>query len=78
MQLAVEKKVINRSKKLRELSAPFSSFGIRSEMGKIGVVKAMPVKFEKKQQKEKPLDFSSWNMPEQENGVIKCRDHDFL
>lgn len=78
MQLAVEKKIINRSKKLGERSAPFSSLGIRGEPGKIGVVKAMPVKFEKKQQQEKPLDFSSWNMPEQENGVIKCREYDFL
>ena len=41
-------------------------------------IKTMPVKFEKKQKPEKPADFSSWSMPEQEMGVIKCREHDFL
>jgi hypothetical protein len=78
MQLAVEKKVVNRSKKLRELASPFSSFSVSIEPGKTGVVKTMPVKFEKKSQRGKTPDFSGWNMPEQEHGVIKCREHDFL
>lgn len=42
------------------------------------LIKTLPVRFEKKKQAVKEFtDFSTWNMPEQESGVIKCRDHDF-
>lgn len=77
MQLAVEKPITQRPKKIREISPRFSP-GLTNQHGKTGVVKAMPVKFGKKEQHEKTADFSCWNMPEQEMGVIKCREHDFL
>lgn len=77
MQLALEKPIIHRSKKMRQIPPRFSS-ALTSQLDKVGVVKAMPVKFEKKEQHEKNMDFSGWNMPEQETGVIKCREHDFL
>ena len=78
MSLLVEKKIINRPKKIRELTPRFSAFSLTSEPGKTGVVKAIPVNFEKKEQPEKTNDFSGWTMPRQEIGVIKCREHDFL
>lgn len=77
MQLVAEKKIAERPKRIREISSRFSS-DLTSQFGKPGVVKTMPVKFEKKEQPEKTTDFSSWSMPEQEMGVIKCREHDFL
>ena len=77
MQLVIEKKIADRPKRLRDISPRFSS-DFTNQPGKTGVVKTMPVKFEKKEQPEKTTDFSSWSMPEQEMGVIKCREHDFL
>ena len=77
MQLVAEKKIAERPKRIREISSRFSS-GLTNQPGKPAVVKTMPVKFEKKEQPEKASDFSSWSMPDQEMGVIKCREHDFL
>ena len=76
MQIAIEKP-IQHPKRMRKISPLFSS-GLINQFDKAGVIKTMPVKFEKKQQPEKALDFSNWNMPEQEMGVIKCKEHDFL
>jgi len=77
MQIALEKPIAHRPKKVRDISPRFSS-GLTNQLDKVGVVKTMPVKFERKEQLEKTMDFSSWSMPEQEMGVIKCREHDFL
>jgi hypothetical protein len=77
MQLVAEQTPVHPSKRIRKISPRYSS-GFFDEPGEPGVVKTMPVKFSIRQQPEKPADFSSWNMPEQEIGVIKCREHDFL
>ena len=77
MQLVAEQNISNPPKQIRKISPRYSS-GFTIEPGKTGVLKTMPVKFETKQQPGKPADFSSWNMPQQEMGVIKCREHDFL
>jgi hypothetical protein len=77
MQLVAEQNPVHSPKGIRKISPRYSS-GLFNEPGETGVVKTMPVKFNKRQQPEKPADFSSWIMPEQEMGVIKCREHDFL
>ena len=78
MQLLEQKLIVNRAKNKGVVSPLLSKFGHPDLLGTIAVVKKMPVKFEKKPISQKQGDFSSWNMPEQENGVIKCREHDFL
>ncbi len=76
MPLIEEKRIIDRTK--RGHAAPLlTSLGGVDYRVSTAVVKAMPVKFEKKQLVEKPADYSSWNMPLQEDGVIKCREHEF-
>lgn len=77
MQLIEEQGISNRQKNRREILPLLSSINRPDQPGTIAVIKKMPVKFEKKQPAEKRADFSSWNMPVQENGVIKCREHDF-
>ncbi|MGZ5218704.1 MAG: hypothetical protein ACXWV6_13210 [Chitinophagaceae bacterium] len=77
MQLALEKPILHRSKKIRQIPPRFSSAS-PNQLDKVGVIKAMPVIFEKKEQHERKSDFTGWSMPEQETGVIKCREHDFL
>ena len=78
MQLLEEKHVVRRAKNNSVVSAMLSTFSYPDQPANIAVVKKMPVKFEKKPISQKQGDFSSWNMPVQENGVIKCREHDFL
>ncbi len=77
MQLVAEQQIVRPPKEIRKISPRYSA-DFADQPGKTGVIKTMPVKFEKKQKPEKPADFSSWSMPEQETGVIKCREHDFL
>jgi hypothetical protein len=44
----------------------------------MGIVKPIGSKIIKKQSLEKPTEFSTWNLPEQPSGYIKCREHDFF
>jgi hypothetical protein len=76
MLLPAEQKITDRPKEMRKISPRYAA-GFATQPGKTGVVKAMPVKFERKQP-GLPSGFSGWTMPEQEAGVIKCREHDFL
>jgi hypothetical protein len=78
MQLLEQKLIVNRAKNNGVVSPMLSTLCCPDQPGNVAVVKKMPVKFEKKPITQKQGDFSSWNMPVQENGVIKCRDHDFL
>ncbi len=78
MQLLEEKKMKNRQRKVSDNTLRLSSFSLNSEFGKIGIVKTMPVRIEKNERYLKVFDFSSWCMPEQPVGYIKCRKYDFF
>ncbi|RYE20882.1 MAG: hypothetical protein EOP51_16885 [Sphingobacteriales bacterium] len=74
--MPVQQNRLDTPKEMRKISPRYAA-DFTTQPGKTGVVKTMPVKFEKKQP-GLPSGFSGWNMPEQEAGVIKCRNHDFL
>lgn len=74
MQL-IEQRISGRAKNRREILSPVPS--IAGSALPIALIKNLPVKFEKKQAVENRPDFASWNMPEPESGVIRCREHDF-
>ena len=78
MQLLEEKKIVNRQRKVRENPLRLSSFSLNSQFGTTGIVKTMPVRIEKKERFIKVADFSSWCMPVQPEGYIKCRKYDFF
>lgn len=77
MQVLEEKRKLNRQKDPGEPASLFTSICRPGLPGNTAVIKKLPVKFEKKQVFDKPADFSSWSMPAQEEGVIKCRKHEF-
>ena len=78
MQLQL-KKIPNRHGKLRGNSLRLSSFSLINESGKIGIVKTLPLRFEKKERYiKRVVDFSTWCMPEQPIGYIKCKRYDFF
>jgi len=79
MQLLEVKKIASRQGKLRENTLRLSSFSLTNEFGKIGIVKTMPVRNEKKEQFiKRVVDFSTWCMPDQLVGYIKCKKYDFF
>ena len=78
MQLQL-KKNLNRQEKVGENPLRLSSFSITNESGKIGIVKTLPLRFEKKERYiKRVVDFSTWCMPEQAVGYIKCKRYDFF
>lgn len=78
MQLQL-KKIPNRQGKVRENPLRLSSFSLINESGKIGIVKTLPLRFEIKERYiKRVVDFSSWCMPVQADGYIKCRKYDFF
>ena len=78
MQLQL-KKTPNRQGKTRENPLRLSSFSLITESGKIGIVKTLPLRFEKKERYiKRVVDFSTWCMPEQADGYIKCKRYDFF
>lgn len=77
MQLLQENRIANTQRKLRKASLSLSSVNANTP-GKMGIVKPIGSKIIKKQSLEKPTEFSTWNLPEQPSGYIKCREHDFF
>ena len=78
MQLQL-KKTTNPQRKLRVNPLRLSSFSLTNESGKIGIVKNLPLRIEKLERYiKRVVDFSTWCMPEQEVGYIKCKKYDFF
>ncbi|WP_276502752.1 hypothetical protein [Terrimonas pollutisoli] len=78
MQLLQENRIANAPQRLRKASLPLSSVNVNNRAGKMGIVKPIGGKIIKKKNLEKPADFSTWSLPEQASGYIKCREHDFF
>ena len=78
MQLLQENRIVNTQRRLRKTSLSLSSVNANTLPGKMGIVKPIGSKIIKKQSLEKPAEFSTWSLPEQPSGYIKCREHDFF
>ena len=78
MQLLQENRIVNTQRRLRKASLSLSTVNANTRPGKMGIVKPIGSKIIKKQSLEKPTEFSTWNLPEQPTGYIKCREHDFF
>ena len=78
MQLQL-KKILNGQGKVRANPLRLSSFSLIDESGKVGIVKTLPLRFEKKERYiKRVVDFSTWCMPVQAVGYIKCKRYDFF
>ena len=78
MQLLQENRIANTPRKLRKASLILSSVSAGNPAGKMGIIKPIGSKIIKKKNYEKPADYSTWSLPEQASGYIKCREHDFF
>lgn len=78
MPLLRENRAVNMPRRPGKTSLPLSAVDVNGLTRKMGMVKPIDSKMIKRQRLEKPTEFLTWNLPEQDSGYIKCREHDFF
>ncbi len=77
MQLLEKEKATTRRRNRGAYVLRISSSGLVSTLGKPGILKMMPARIEKRTE-QRIKEFSTWCMPEQQVGYIKCKKYDFF
>ncbi len=77
MQLLEKKRIVNGGIRT-DHALRISTLGVVKAPGKTGILKSITLQVEKKIREIRKVDFSTWCMPEQPTGYIKCKNFDFL